>query len=73
VEAGLVSLVTMFDGRTTAEMATVGRKGFDGIRILLGGEHRLGRYMAPVPGYALAIEAAGFRGVASRPGTPRGL
>jgi CRP-like cAMP-binding protein len=61
VETGLVSVVTVFDGQTTAEMATVGPEGFVGIGVLLGGWHPLGRYAAPVPGFALAIEVPRFR------------
>jgi CRP-like cAMP-binding protein len=38
VEAGIVSLVTVFEDGTTAEMATVGREGVVGIGVLLGGE-----------------------------------
>jgi CRP-like cAMP-binding protein len=62
VETGLISVVTVFDGCRTAEMATVGREGFAGIGILLGGEHALGCYMVPVPGFALTMDAARFRG-----------
>jgi CRP-like cAMP-binding protein len=62
VEAGLVSLVSVFEDGTTPEMATVGREGMVGIGIFLGGEHALGRYVVPVPGFALAIEASGFQG-----------
>lgn len=61
VESGLVSLVTVFEGRTTAEMATVGREGLVGIDVLLGGGRALGRCMVPIPGLALAIEVPRFR------------
>lgn len=61
VEAGAVSLVTVFEDGTTAEMATVGREGAVGIGALLGGEHALGRYVVSLPGSALAVEAARFR------------
>jgi CRP-like cAMP-binding protein len=62
VEAGVVSLVTVFEDGTTPEMATVGREGMVGIGALLGGEHALGRYVVPVPGFALAMEASEFQG-----------
>jgi CRP-like cAMP-binding protein len=62
VEAGLVSLVSLFEDGTTPEMATVGREGMVGIGALLGGEHALGRYVVPVAGFALAIEASRFHG-----------
>jgi CRP-like cAMP-binding protein len=62
VEAGAVSLVTVFEDGTTAEMATVGREGVVGIGPLLGSEHALGRYVVPLPGSALAIEAVRFQG-----------
>jgi CRP-like cAMP-binding protein len=61
VERGLVSLVAVFEDRTTAEMATVGREGLVGIGSVLGGEQALGRYVMPMPGLALAIEASQFR------------
>ena len=62
VEAGLVSLVGVFEDGTTPEMATVGREGMVGIGALLGGEHALGRYVVPVPGFALAMKASRFQG-----------
>jgi CRP-like cAMP-binding protein len=61
VDAGLVSLVTVFEDGTTPEMATVGREGMVGIGALLGGEHALGRYVVPVPGFALAMETSRFQ------------
>ena len=61
LESGAVSLVTVFEDGSTAEMATVGREGVVGIGTLLGGEHALGRYVVPVPGMALAIEASRFQ------------
>jgi CRP-like cAMP-binding protein len=63
VEAGAISLVTVFEDGTSAEMATVGREGMVGIGILLGSEHALGRYVVPVSGFALAIEAGRFQSV----------
>jgi CRP-like cAMP-binding protein len=62
VEAGVISLVTVFEDGTTAEMATVGREGVVGIGTLLGGEHALGRYVVRVPSFALAIETCRFQG-----------
>jgi CRP-like cAMP-binding protein len=61
VEVGAVSLVTVFENGTTAEMATVGREGMVGIGILLGGQHALGRYVVPVSGFAHAIETSRLR------------
>ena len=61
IETGLVSLVSVFEDGTTAEMATVGREGLVGIDTLLSSERAPGRYVAPVSGLALAIEAAGSR------------
>jgi CRP-like cAMP-binding protein len=61
VEVGAVSLVTVFEDGTTAEMATVGREGMVGIGILLGGEHAFGRYVVPVSGFAHAIETSRLR------------
>jgi CRP-like cAMP-binding protein len=62
IETGLVSLVSIFDDGSTAEMATVGREGLVGIDALLGGERALGRYVASVPSLALAMEAGRFQG-----------
>jgi CRP-like cAMP-binding protein len=62
VEKGLVSMVAVFEDRTTAEMATVGREGLVGISSVLGGSSRsFGRYVVPMPGLALAIENSQFR------------
>ena len=61
VEAGAVSLVTVFEDGTTAEMATVAREGVVGIGTLLGGEHALGRYVVALPGFAWSVEASRFR------------
>ena len=61
VEAGAVSLVTVFEDGTPAEMATVGREGVVGIGILLGGEHALARYVVPVSGFAHTIETSRLR------------
>jgi CRP-like cAMP-binding protein len=61
VEAGVVSLMTVFEDGSTAEMTTVGREGIVGIGTLLGGHTALGRYVAPVSGAALAIEATRFQ------------
>lgn len=63
VETGAVSLVTVFEDGATAEMATVGREGVVGIGTLLGGEHALGRYVVPLPGFAFAVEACRFQSV----------
>ena len=74
VEVGAVSLVTVFEDGTTAEMATVGREGMVGIGILLGGEHALGRYVVPVSGFAHAIETSRLRSALRvKPGAPRRL
>jgi CRP-like cAMP-binding protein len=62
VEVGAVSLVTVFEDGTTAEMATVGREGVVGIGVLLGGEQAIARYVVPVSGWALAMEASRFQG-----------
>jgi CRP-like cAMP-binding protein len=62
VEVGAVSLVTVFEDGTTAEMATVGREGVVGIGVLLGGEQALARYVVPVAGFALAMETSRFQG-----------
>jgi CRP-like cAMP-binding protein len=62
VEAGLVSMVSVFEDGTTPEMATVGREGMVDIGVFLGGEHALGRYVVLVPGFALAMEASRFQG-----------
>jgi CRP-like cAMP-binding protein len=61
VEAGAVSLVTIFEDGTTAEMATVHREGLVGIDALLGGKHAFGRYVVTMPGSALALEVSRFR------------
>ena len=61
IETGLVSLVSVFEDGTTAEMATVGREGLVGIEILLGSQRALGRYVVPVSGHALALEALRFQ------------
>ena len=61
METGFVSLVAVFQDRTTAEMATVGREGMIGIGTMLGGESVLGRHVAPMKGLALALKALRFK------------
>jgi CRP-like cAMP-binding protein len=61
VESGAVSMITVFEDGSTAEMATVGREGVVGIDTLLGGEHSLGRYVVPLPGFAFAVDAFRFQ------------
>jgi CRP-like cAMP-binding protein len=61
VETGAVSLMTVFEDGSTAEMTTVGREGMVGIGTILGGDTALGRAVVPVPGFALAIEASRFQ------------
>ena len=61
VESGAVSMVTVFEDGSTAEMATVGREGVVGIDTLLGGEHSLGQYVVPLPGFAFALDALRFQ------------
>ena len=61
IETGLVSLESVFEDGTTAEMATVGREGLVGIDTILRSERAPGRYVAPVSGLALAIEAVRFQ------------
>ena len=60
-ETGLVSLMAVFRNGTTAEMAAVGREGLVGIGTLWSGERPLGRYVVPVRGLALAVQAPQFR------------
>ena len=59
-ETGAISLVTVFEDGSTAEMATVGLEGVVGIGALLGGEHAFGRHVVAVSGSALAVEASRF-------------
>ena len=61
IEAGVTSLVTVFEDGTTVEMATIGREGLIGVDTLLGGDAALGCYVVQVSGSALAIEACRFR------------
>jgi CRP-like cAMP-binding protein len=60
-EAGAISLVSVFEDGTTAEMATVGREGLVGIDVLLGGQDAFGRVVVPIAGSALAVEASRFQ------------
>jgi CRP-like cAMP-binding protein len=61
VEAGVVSLVSVFEDGTTPEMATVGREGMVGIGALLSGDHALVRHVVLVAGFALAMDASQFQ------------
>jgi CRP-like cAMP-binding protein len=70
-EAGAISLVTVFEDGSTAEMATVGREGVVGIGALLGGEQAFGRHVVPVAGSALSVEASRFRSVLRENGALR--
>lgn len=60
-EGGVVSLVTVFEDGTTAEMATVGREGMVAVNALLGGDTTDGTYVVQVPGSALVMETSRFR------------
>jgi CRP-like cAMP-binding protein len=60
VEQGAVSLMTVFEDSTTAEMATVGCEGLVGMGILLGDDTALGRYVVTLAGFALAVERSRF-------------
>ena len=61
MEAGVVSLVSVFSDGTCAEMAAVGREGVVAVSALLGGDLALGRYVVQIPGAALAMDAGRFR------------
>ena len=61
LEAGAISLVSVFEDGTTAETATVGREGVVGIHALLGGERAFGRYVVPISGSALSVDASRFQ------------
>jgi CRP-like cAMP-binding protein len=56
-----VSLVTIFEDGTSAEMVTVNREGLVGIDALLGGKHAFGRYVVAIPGSALTLEISRFQ------------
>jgi CRP-like cAMP-binding protein len=60
-EAGAISLATVFEDGTTAEMATVGREGVVGIGALLGGERAFGRHVVSISGSALSLNASRFQ------------
>ena len=66
IEAGVVSLMSVFENGTTAEMATVGREGVVAVGSLLGGEAALGRYVVQIPGSALAIDTVRFSALLRR-------
>ena len=61
VEAGIVSLVGVFEDCTTSEMAMVGREGLVGLCTLLGGDAAFGQCVVRAPGLALSLEASQFR------------
>jgi CRP-like cAMP-binding protein len=63
VETGVVSLVAVFEDRTTSEMAMVGQEGVVGLGVLLGGDDAFGRCVVRAPGVALAVKASRFRSV----------
>jgi hypothetical protein len=55
-ETGRLSLLAV-ESRTSGAWATVGSDALAGIRLLPGVEQALGRYVVPVCGFALAIQA----------------
>jgi len=65
IEAGLISLVSVFEDGTTAEMATVGREGVVPVGSLLAGETTLGRYVVQVQGFGQAIDKARLSAILS--------
>jgi CRP-like cAMP-binding protein len=60
IEAGVISMVSMFEDGTTAEMATVGREGVIPVGALFGGKMAVGRCVVQMQGSALAIDGARF-------------
>jgi CRP-like cAMP-binding protein len=60
IEAGVISMVSVFEDGTTAEMATVGREGVVPVGSLFGGKTALGYCVVQVQGSALAMDSARF-------------
>ncbi len=63
VEAGAVSLVTVFEDGSTAEMATVGREGILGTGVLVGSQRALARYVVLMSGSALTVGPSRFQSI----------
>jgi Crp-like helix-turn-helix domain len=62
VEAGIISIVTVFEDGATAEIATVGARASSGSARSWTAEQARGRYLVPVPGFAFAMEVSRFQG-----------
>ena len=59
--AGVISIVTVFENGSTAEMAVTGREGMIGVGANLGSRVSLSRQVAQIPGSALVIGYDEFR------------
>ena len=57
----MVSLLVTTDGRPQVEVATVGREGVVGASELIQGQGAMGLNLVQLPGYAVRVEARGFR------------
>lgn len=58
---GVVSLVTIMEDGSSAEVGTVGNEGFVGLPVFLGAEQIPGQAFAQVPGYAMRMDTKVFK------------
>lgn len=58
---GVISLLTIMEDDTIAEVGTVGNEGFVGLPIFLGAEQIPGQALSQVPGEAMQMKAQDFK------------
>src|SRR5580700_1127031 len=57
----IVALLVTTDGRPQVEVATIGKEGVVGASELIQGQGAMGLNLVQLPGYAVRVEARGFR------------
>ncbi|MBD0324860.1 MAG: cyclic nucleotide-binding domain-containing protein, partial [Pyrinomonadaceae bacterium] len=66
---GVVSILTLLEGRSSIEVGTVGNEGVAGITIFLGVDSSPNRAMVQVPGEAMKMKASDFKAAIQKDGS----
>jgi CRP-like cAMP-binding protein len=66
---GVVSILTLLEGRSSIEVGTVGNEGVAGITIFLGVDASPNRAVVQVPGEAMKMKASDFKAAVKKDGS----
>jgi CRP-like cAMP-binding protein len=66
---GVVSILTLLEGRASIEVGTVGNEGVAGITLFLGVDSSPNRAMVQVPGEAMKMKASDFKVAVKKDGS----